>query len=162
AAKQSSDTRDELSFLKVALLAFAGVAVFVGAFIIFNTFSITVVQRIREFALLRTLGASRRQVLFAVLTEGLVLGLLGSAVVLAVGLFASLSSSVALSLLGAGAAALFLGVALLSPRLVRPLASLVGTPLERAFGITGRLARENSVRQPGRTAATAAALMIGV
>src|SRR5207247_489465 len=100
AAKQSSDTRDELSFLKVALLAFAGVAVFVGAFIIFNTFSITVVQRIREFALLRTLGASRRQVLFAVLTEGLVLGLLGSAVGLAAGIALASGLRAAFSALG--------------------------------------------------------------
>src|SRR5207253_2882341 len=62
----------------------------------------------------------------------------------------------------AGAGATFIGVALFSPRLVRPLAAVVGRPLERMRGITGRLARENSIRQPGRTAATAAALMIGV
>jgi putative ABC transport system permease protein len=256
AAKESRDIRDELGFLQTALLAFAGISLFVGAFIIFNTFSITVAQRMREFALLRTLGASRGQVLRAVLAEGLVLGLLGSIaglglgivvasglrelfeaigvdlpssgtvvqartivvsllvgtavtvlstlapalrvtqvppvaalregavlprsrghrfvaplaallgaaglVMMGVGLFGSLSSSTALTFVGMGAAALFIGVALLSPRLVRPLASAVGRPLERAFGITGRLARENSVRQPGRTAATAAALMIGV
>ena len=59
ARKQSADIRDNLSFLTTALLAFAGISLFVGAFIIFNTFSITVTQRIREFALLRTLGASR-------------------------------------------------------------------------------------------------------
>ena len=53
-------------------------------------------------------------------------------------------------------------MALLSPRLVPPLASLVGLPLERTRGVAGRLARENSVRNPGRTAATAAALMIGL
>ena len=58
--------------------------------------------------------------------------------------------------------ATFLGVALLSPYLVRPLASVVGRPFERCRGITGRLARENTVRQPGRTAVTAAALMVGV
>ncbi|MFL5893763.1 MAG: ABC transporter permease, partial [Thermoleophilaceae bacterium] len=59
AAKNSSDIRDNLKFLRVALLAFAGVAIFVGGFIIFNTFSITVAQRKREFAMLRTIGASR-------------------------------------------------------------------------------------------------------
>ncbi len=63
---------------------------------------------------------------------------------------------------GVGAAAAFLGVALLSPRLVKPLASLVGRPLERLRGISGRIARENAVRNPGRTASTAAALMIGL
>ena len=63
---------------------------------------------------------------------------------------------------GVGAAGVFFGVALLSPRLVTPLASLVGRPLERLRGVPGRLARENAVRNPGRTAATAAALMIGL
>jgi putative ABC transport system permease protein len=78
AADQSADIRDDLGFLQTALLAFAGISLFVGAFIIFNTFSITVAQRAREFALLRTLGASRAQVLRSVLGEGIVLGVLGS------------------------------------------------------------------------------------
>jgi putative ABC transport system permease protein len=81
---------------------------------------------------------------------------------MAFGLFGSLKASAALSAMGGGAAATFLGVALLSPRLVGPIASVVGAPLQRMFGLTGRLARENSVRQPGRTATTAAALMVGV
>ncbi|MEA2306914.1 MAG: putative transport system permease protein [Solirubrobacteraceae bacterium] len=253
---QQDDIKGALSFLTTALLAFAGISLFVGAFIIFNTFSITVAQRAREFALLRTLGASRRQVLRSVLTEGLVLGVLGSVIglgvgilvasglralfkavgvdlpssgtviasrtiivsllvgiivtlvaslapalratrvppvaalregvalpqtrssrlafplaivltalgfgLMALGLFGSGSSSSALSLLGGGAALTFIGVALLSPRLVGPIASAVGLPLQRVAGMTGRLARENTVRQPGRTAVTAAALMIGV
>jgi putative ABC transport system permease protein len=257
AAKESQDIRDNLGFLKTFLLAFAFIALFVGAFLIFNTFSITVAQRMREFALLRTLGASRRQVWRAVINEGLLLGVAGgviglvlgigtaallralfisfgadlptkgnvidartviitiavgavvsllasispalramrvspvealregavptthgqrrrvtiaAAVVLAlgvalmcVGLFGSLKSdTAAISFMGGGAALTFLGVALLSPRLVRPLASLIGSPIQRMTGITGQLARENSVRQPGRTAVTAAALMIGV
>ena len=256
AASQTADIRDQLGFLRTALLAFAGIALFVGAFIIFNTFSITVAQRAREFALLRTLGASRGQVLRSVLAEGAVLGVLGSAAGLvlgigvaaglkalfkavgfelpssgiviagrtiwvsmlvgvlvtlvstlapalratrvppvaalregvalpetrssrlafplsvlltalglagmAVGLFAGLGDSTALLLLGIGAAFTFLGVALLSPRLVGPIASVVGRPIERVFGVTGRLARENTVRQPGRTAVTSAALMVGV
>src|SRR3954454_19120786 len=256
ASKQSADIRDNLGFLTTALLVFAGISLFVGAFIIFNTFSITVTQRMREFALLRTLGASRGQVMRSVITEGLTIGLLGSVVGLALGiavagglralfravgvdlpsngnviaartivvsllvgtvvtvlsslapalratrvppvealregavpvgrgpsrrvtvagvalgalgvglmcagLFASVSDNAALSFVGAGALATFLGVALMSPYLVRPLASLVGRPFERTRGITGRLARENTVRQPGRTAVTAAALMVGV
>ncbi|HWT24805.1 MAG TPA: ABC transporter permease, partial [Solirubrobacteraceae bacterium] len=80
ARKQSADIRDNLGFLTTALLVFAGISLFVGAFIIFNTFSITVTQRMREFALLRTLGASRGQVMRSVITEGLTIGLLGSVV----------------------------------------------------------------------------------
>jgi putative ABC transport system permease protein len=253
ANRQSKEIRDNLSFLRTGLLAFAFIALFVGAFLIFNTFSITVAQRTREFGLLRTLGAKRRQVLRSVIVESLVLGFAGAvtglalglvlapglkalfksfgadlpasgtviatrtvvvslvigvvvtllsslppalratrvppiaalregavlprgrfarfatpfavvltvlgAIGLAVGLFAGMSSSGALSLIGAGAAALFLGVALLTPKLVPPIAATVGAPLP---GVVGRLARENAVRQPGRTAVTAAALMIGV
>jgi putative ABC transport system permease protein len=257
AAKQSKDIRDNLGFLKTALFAFAGISLFVGAFLIFNTFSITVAQRMREFALLRTLGASRRQIWRAVISEGLTLGFVGGVIgfalgigtaallralfkavgadlpskgvvvesrtvivtilvgtivslvaslspairamrvppvealregavpiahgrgrrmailaglllavgvgLMCVGLFGSLKSdSAAISFMGGGAALTFLAVALLSPRLVRPLASFIGRPIERMTGITGQLARENSVRQPGRTAVTAAALMIGV
>jgi len=253
ADRQSKDIRDNLSFLRTFLLAFAFIALFVGAFLIFNTFSITVAQRTREIALLRTLGAKRGQVLRSVIGEGLVLGAVGGligvglgmalapglralfkvvgadlpsaglvveartiivalavavvvtvlsslapalratrvppiaalregavlphgrfarfstpvavvlialgAVGLGVGLFGGLSSNGALSLIGSGAGALFIGVALLTPRLVPPLAAAVGAPLP---GLVGRLARENAVRQPGRTAVTAAALMIGL
>src|SRR5207244_5014705 len=86
AAKQSSDLRDNLKFLRILLLAFAGVAVFVGSFTIFNTFSITVAQRKRELALLRTLGASRVQVLVAVVAEALAIGVLASALGLLAGI----------------------------------------------------------------------------
>jgi putative ABC transport system permease protein len=254
-ASQATDIKDDLSFLSTALLAFAGIAVFVGGFTIFNTFSITVAQRIREFALLRTLGASRNQVLGSVLVEGLLLGVVGSAIglglgvltasllkalfsavgvdlpsqgtvilgrtvivallvgvvvtmvaalapalratrvppvaalreglaqaerrsrvapiagavltllglgLMAVGLFGVDDETGALSLMGAGAAATFLGVALLSPRLVPPLARVVGAPVAAVAGLPGRLGRENTIRQPGRTAVTAAALMVGV
>jgi putative ABC transport system permease protein len=65
-------------------------------------------------------------------------------------------------MLGGGAALVLFGVSLYSPRLVRPLAGIIGAPLERLRGLTGRLARENSQRNPSRTAATAAALMIGL
>ena len=63
AQQQTEDIEEDLGFLKTALLIFAWIALFVGAFTIFNTFSITVAQRTREFGMLRTLGASRRQVL---------------------------------------------------------------------------------------------------
>src|SRR5919199_1650379 len=86
AAKESKDIRDNLGFLKTFLLAFAFIALFVGAFLIFNTFSITVAQRMREFALLRTLGASRRQIWRAVVSEGLLLGIAGGVIGFALGI----------------------------------------------------------------------------
>lgn len=254
AAQETADTQEDLGFLRIALLVFGGIAIFVGAFVISNTFSITIAQRLKELALLRTLGASRRQVLRSVLLEAAlvgtasaVLGLLGGLLVapgivaifaaigfdlptsdtvllgrtvvvsLAVGIIVTIAASLApavratrippmaamregvglpqrsgrtrfiiggltgvvglalilvglfggaeegsaAGLLGGGAAFVFLGVALFSPQLVRPLAAFVGKPFE-ALGLTGRLARENATRQPGRTAATAAALMIGL
>jgi putative ABC transport system permease protein len=257
AKRETDDIADNLSFLRIALLVFAGVSLFVGAFQIFNTFSITVAQRTREFGLLRTLGASRNQILGSVGTEALTIGLLGSAAGLAggigfafginelfkavgidlpntgtvialrtvivslivglgvtlvaalvpalratritpmaalreaeleeakprgraitvvavalgavglammlVGLFGGIEDSgSAAGLLGGGAALILFAVSLFSPRLVRPLASLTGRPLEKVRGLTGRLARENAMRKPGRTATTAAALMIGL
>jgi putative ABC transport system permease protein len=74
--------------IRYALLAFAGVAILVGAFIIYNTFSITVAQRTREFAMLRTIGASRRQILGSVIGEAFIIGLIASAagILLGVGL----------------------------------------------------------------------------
>jgi putative ABC transport system permease protein len=257
AQQQTDDIEDDLGFLKIALLIFAWIALFVGAFTIFNTFSITVAQRTREFGMLRTLGASRRQVLTSVLLEALIIGAigaglgilagigvanglnslfksagidlpntgnviktralvvpllvglaitllaaaipavratrvspmealsdqavaptrrrrrfvtalavllsLGGVVAICIGLFGGIeSSSDAAALLGLGAVLLFFGTALLSPRFVAPLASVVGLALERVRKLTGRLARENAVRNPGRTATTAAALMIGL
>ena len=256
AERQSQDIKDDLSFFRIVLLVFGGVALLVGSFLIFNTFSITVAQRIRELGLLRTLGASRGQILRGMVLEALVIGVLGAAlgvlagigfasglnavfksfgidlpntgtviavrtIILAmavgvlvtlasalipalratrvspmaalleaelpeahgrgrvfaavaalltlggiamtcVGLFGSLDSNAAAGLVGGGAVATLFGVSMFSPRLVRPLASLAGWPLERLRGITGRLARENAVRKPGRTAVTAAALMIGL
>jgi putative ABC transport system permease protein len=257
ANRSSDEIHDALSFLPIFLGVFAAVALIVGAFVIFNTFSITVAQRVREYGLLRTLGASRRQVLTSVLVEAALIGLLGAvtgilggllfargieslfkalgiglpttALVVAtrtvvvslvigiavtllavlnpalrstrvppiaamqeleltasrrrsvvtvaiawllmlgglalvlVGLFANISDSgQAALMLGGGAALVLFGVSLYSPRLVRPLAGVIGAPLERLRGLTGRLARENSQRNPSRTAATAAALMIGL
>jgi putative ABC transport system permease protein len=209
AAKQTSDLESDLGFLRTFLLIFAYVALVVGAFIIFNTFSITVAQRTREFALLRTLGASRRQILRSVIFEGLLLGLGGSVLGLLAGialapaldgLFKSFGAdlpdsgtvlqtrTIVVSLLVGTSVTLLAG---LSPALratrVPPLAAMregveiphrrrllhrrhhVVRALARAIGalvswrgITGRLARENSIRQPGRTLVTAAALTVGL
>ena len=74
-----------ISIIQTVLLVFGFVAIFVGAFTIFNTLSITVAQRSREFGLLRMVGAARRQVLGSVLLEALAIGLLASATGLAVG-----------------------------------------------------------------------------
>ncbi|HEY2939357.1 MAG TPA: FtsX-like permease family protein [Gaiellaceae bacterium] len=76
----------DVSFLQYILLAFGGISLFVGAFVIANTLSITIAQRMREFATLRTLGASRRQVLRSVIIEAFVIGLFGSIVGLFLGL----------------------------------------------------------------------------
>ena len=80
AEEQSDAAKEGLGFLSVALMGFAGVALFVGAFIIWNTFSMQVAQRTRELALLRAIGATRRQVLRALVAESLLLGLVSSLV----------------------------------------------------------------------------------
>jgi putative ABC transport system permease protein len=86
AADQASDVEAFLGFLRAFLLGFAGVALFVGVFLILNTFSILVAQRTRELALLRSLGASRGQVLRSVLVEAVVVGLLAATIGLAAGI----------------------------------------------------------------------------
>ncbi len=86
ATSDAKDTNSFISFLQTFLLSFAGVALFVGAFVIANSLSITIAQRTREFATLRTLGASRRQVLRTVIVEALVIGLLASVIGLFLGL----------------------------------------------------------------------------
>src|ERR687896_498442 len=78
ADESAADINESLGFITIALLVFAGIAVLVGSFLIFNTFAVTVAQRSREFALLRTLGASRRQVLNSVIVETLLIGLFAS------------------------------------------------------------------------------------
>ena len=85
AAEASKSIGEALGFINTILLAFAGVALFVGSFIILNTFSMIVAQRTRELALLRAIGASRGQVRRSMLLEALVIGLLGSAIGIAVG-----------------------------------------------------------------------------
>jgi len=86
AASDSQDIKDNLTFLRTFLFVFAGIALFVGAFLIANTFSITVAQRVREFALLRMIGANRGQVMRAVVGEAFVIGVAASVVGLLAGL----------------------------------------------------------------------------
>ena len=86
AAQQSVDIKEGFGFLTTFLLVFAGISVFVGAFLIFNTFSITVAQRTREFGMLRTLGVSSRQVLATVIVEALILGIIASLLGIVAGL----------------------------------------------------------------------------
>jgi putative ABC transport system permease protein len=86
ARQDASATDSFLSFLRTFLLVFAGIALFVGSFVIANSLSITIAQRTRELATLRTLGATRRQVLRSVLVESLALGIIASAVGLGVGI----------------------------------------------------------------------------
>ena len=78
ADEQAKNIKEGFSFINIALLVFAGIALFVGAFIIFNSFSMTVAQRMRELAMLRTLGASRRQILRSVVLEAALVGLVAS------------------------------------------------------------------------------------
>ena len=86
AEQQAQDFSDALGFIRIALLVFAGVALLVGGFLIFNTFTVTVAQRTKEFALLRVLGASRGQILRSVLIETFVVGLVASILGVLVGL----------------------------------------------------------------------------
>ncbi len=86
ATEDAEDTNEFISFLRYFLLAFGVIALFVGAFVIFNSLSITIAQRTRELATLRTLGASRRQVRLSVVAEALVMGLVASVVGLFLGL----------------------------------------------------------------------------
>ena len=85
AAEDAADTDEFISFLRGFLLAFGGIALFVGSFVIANSLSITIAQRTREFATLRTIGATNRQILGSVIVEALVVGVLASIVGLFLG-----------------------------------------------------------------------------
>ncbi|MGW3233518.1 ABC transporter permease [Kitasatospora sp. NPDC001095] len=252
AAEQDRMIKQATRFLNTFLLGFAGIALFVGIFIIANTFSMLVAQRTKELALLRAVGATRRQITRSVLIEALLVGLTASVtgllagIGIAVGLkallngpmdanlpdgplivapstvitaivtgvlvtvvaawlparrasriapvaamssveqpatqkglrvrntigllfsvagVASLAAGVGgkeVKLVGLGAGALLIGVFVLTPLLSRPLIALLAPLLRAVYGAPGKLAQENAVRNPRRTAATAAALTIGV
>lgn len=254
AAAQSQSIKDQLSFLTIFLLVFGFIAVFVAAFIIFNTFNITVAQRARQMALMRAIGASGGQVTRMVVIEAVVVGVLASLIGLGVGflvalgvnsLFGLFGASLptttyqlaprtiivalavgvlvtvvgalmpalraarlepvaalrdevvlatgsrrrrlilggivlligvaiavvgfntegvqeGLTLLGIGALAVFIGVAMLAPLIAARLSWVLGWPLVRIGGVPGRLGRGNAMRNPQRTAQTATALTIGL
>ena len=253
-AESASEVKEAFSFFTTALLVFAFIALFVGWFIISNTFSILVAQRTRELALMRAIGAGRGQVLGSVLLEAVLIGVFSAivgfvcGVALAAGAFALLNAldvdipqtslvvqptTAALAMavglgvttiaalmpavratrvpplaalrevaidrshssriragagllclvlaavlirpalggelpsddlppVGAGLGLLMIGVIVLGPVMARPLARFVGAWLPAVKGITGTLARQNAMRNPRRTASTAAALIVGV
>ena len=138
----------------VSLLIGTGIAVLASLLPALRATRIQPIAGLREGAALETPRERGRRG-----AAGVALAVLGLAV-MTLGLFGALDPAGAW--LGVGAVAVFIGVALLSPRLVAPMASVVGRPLERFRGVPGRIARENAVRNPGRTAVTAAALMIGL
>ncbi|WP_031509707.1 ABC transporter permease [Streptomyces megasporus] len=253
ADEQARMIEQGMSGMRTGLLVFAGIALFVGVFIIANTFTMLVAQRTKELALLRAVGASRRQVTRSVLVEALVVGVVAALIGLLAGIgigagmrslmgsvgatvpdgplvvapstvLASLVVGVAVTMvaawlparraakvppvaamggvhapatprgllvrntigallagsgaalvlyasgigmedgklpMSAGAGLLVIGVFVLTPLLSRPVIA-VAAPVLRVFGTSGKLARLNAVRNPRRTAATAAALMIGL
>ncbi|MFC9428407.1 ABC transporter permease [Streptomyces sp. NPDC056987] len=256
AAAQALSAESSVTSLRTTLLAFAGIALFVGIFLIANTFTMLVAQRTRELALLRAVGATRRQVTRSVLVEAFLVGLVASVTGLAAGvgiaaalrpltssfgkgghalpdgpltvtpaavvtslvlgvgvtmlaawlpgrraarippvaamgsvhavatprslavrnaLGALITTVGAVTVLGAtgmdwedgqmvmvlGGAVLMTGVLILTPLLSRPFIA-AAAPALRAFGVCGRLAGENALRNPRRTAATASALTIGL
>ncbi|MFE7778019.1 ABC transporter permease [Streptomyces sp. NPDC057445] len=254
AQEQAEQIEEGLGALKKVLLGFAAIALFVGVFLISNTFTMLVAQRTKEIALMRAVGASRKQITRSVLLEAAVVGLFASAVGfligigLAVGLrsgmaafdmkipagplvigaspvIAALSVGVLITMLAAwlpgrraakippvaamssvhaaattkslvlrnsigtafaapgtalilwgasaggdtgqmliagGAFLALIGVIVLIPLLSRPVIALVRPLLVGAFGVSGKLAGQNAVRNPRRTGATASALAIGL
>ncbi len=250
---KASDVEAELQAFNVILYFFAAMALFVGGFLIFNSFNMTVFQRTREIGMLRALGAGRSMIAGSVLREAALLGLIGAVLGLGLGLglaaglvalmralnfpvghlsFAGFAPPVAVAtglltailgalypaqragrttpiravlgteglrsrlrarraLLGAaliglglagafwlgaandtttivaaagmlGTIAIFLGIALVAPFVIRPLVRALSWPLRRVFPVEGRLAADAARSDPGRTAATATALMIGL
>ncbi|MEU1780956.1 FtsX-like permease family protein [Streptomyces abikoensis] len=247
ADEQSRMISQSMDGMRTSLLVFAGIALFVGIFIIANTFTMLVAQRTKELALLRAVGASRRQVTRSVLIEAFVVGTVAgvTGLVAGIGIGAGLRSLIggtgatipdgplvispstvlvsmvvgivvtmlaawlpgrraakippvaamnsvhavattkslvvrnsiggvisaigaaivltatSSTMMGLGAGLVLIGVFVLTPLLSRPVIA-AAAPLLRPFGMTGKLARQNAVRNPRRTAATASALMIGL
>nr|BEK63846.1 ABC transporter permease [Kitasatospora purpeofusca] len=252
AVEQERRIDENTKAMSTMLLVFAGISLFVGIFIIANTFTMLIAQRTKELALLRAVGASRKQITLSVLAEALLVGLAASiggligGIGIAAGLQALLNgpweanlpdgplviapstviasllvgvavtvlaawlpslrasriapvaamssseqpatqksllvrniigllfavggalglvggaASESVNLVGLGSGALMIGVFVLTPLLSRPVIALFAPVLRKLFGTPGKLARENAVRNPRRTAATASALTIGV
>lgn len=254
-AQDSGDIQAGVSIFRNLLLGFAAVALLVAVFVIFNVFAITVAQRTRQFGLLRVVGSSPAQIRWIVVVEGLLIGILASALgvvaglgvaagltalfdavgislptagltleprtvywavgvglvttliaslipairasrispieamreagaeesrvstrarvfgialpalgiaLIAWGLWGSLDLEPRIAVMAIGALLLFVGAAVGTMMIVGPLVAVLGAPARALSGVSGRLASENVVRKPGRTAASAAALTIGV
>ncbi|MDJ0380624.1 FtsX-like permease family protein [Streptomyces sp. G-G2] len=254
ADQQAKDIQTQLGGMSNMLLTFAGISLFVGVFLIYNTFTMLVSQRTRELALLRAIGAARGQVMRSVLAEALVIGVISAVIGLVTGIGLAIgmrstmnafdaklpggdlviapativaalvigvvvtvvaavlpawrtgriapvaamgsahlpASSKSLMLrntfggilgalgfglvflgvsqgggdgrwsIGGGAFFLLLGLIVLLPLLSRPVIGALRPPLEKVFGVPGKLAAQNAVRNPRRTAVTAASLAIGL
>ncbi|MER7838047.1 ABC transporter permease [Streptomyces sp. NPDC096040] len=255
AKSSAADLGGFLDVIKYVMLGFAGIATLVGVFLIVNTFSMLIAQRTRELGLLRALGADRRQVRRSVLTEAVLLGLVGSTlglgagIGLALGLIklmsafgmnlkttemvvgwgtpvaayavgvgvtfvaaylparraatvspmaaladaeiagvgkpltvraivgavvgvlgvaalagcaAATKTASAASLLGLGVVLTLLATVIAGPLLVRPVIRVLGAAFPALFGSVGRMSQRNALRNPRRTGATAAALMVGL
>jgi putative ABC transport system permease protein len=141
----------------VSLLVGVGVTVLAGLGPALRATRVSPITVLREGAEIPQSRIGRHATLIASVVTVLALAILG------IGLFAGgIDANGRLALLAPGALLLFVGVALISPRLIRPLARVLGAPARRFGGSAGSLARQNSMRNPGRTASTAAALMIGI
>ncbi|MCY0927212.1 ABC transporter permease [Streptomyces sp. H27-H1] len=253
AAEQAKSISNQMSSMNQMLLVFALISLFVGVFLIYNTFTMLVAQRTKELALLRAVGANRGQVKRSVLAEALVVGVISSAIGLVAGIglavgmrsamgaigakipagplvvapvtiaaaigigvvvtvlaawlparrTAKISPVAAMGsahlpatakslvlrnsiggattllgllgilggamagkdgkvLIGAGAFFTMIGIIILLPALSRPVIAAVRPLLEKVFGVAGKLAAQNAVRNPRRTAVTAASLAIGL
>jgi putative ABC transport system permease protein len=160
AATVTSEAQDQiatgLGFLRTAFLVFAFVALFVGAFIIFNTFSIIVAQRTRELALFRALGASGRQVMTSVLIEAVVVGVVSSllGIVLGVGiaiLLKGLLNAIGVEIPSSGTVVLgrTIIVSIIVGTLVTVVAALV--PARRAARVAPIEALREAQDRPGRS-----------
>ncbi|MEV6950781.1 FtsX-like permease family protein [Streptomyces sp. NPDC051183] len=254
AADQAKGIEKGMSGMNTMLLMFAFISLFVGVFLIYNTFTMLVTQRTKELALLRAVGANRGQVVRSVLAEATVVGVISAAIGLATGiglavgmrslmdslgakipagdlviapttivaalvigvlvtvlaalvpawrtgriapvaamgsahlpatakslvlrnvigsvlgligvglvmLGVSMGSSDGRMVIGGGAFFLLLGLIVLLPLLSRPVISALRPPLQKVFGVPGKLAAQNALRNPRRTAVTAASLAIGL